>query len=73
MKKVFPEREIVDLPLTHEIFHTFFDIDQILQVPNDGLGEMYTRTGGQSRTWERADEYRQPRVRGISDDNRFYA
>ena len=38
IKKIFPDRPIVDLPLTHEVFHTFFDIDQILQPPNDGVG-----------------------------------
>ncbi len=67
MKKVFPDRNIEELPLTHEIFHTFFDIDNVLQVPNVRLGDEYTRSGGTSRTWERADDT-QPRVRGISDD-----
>jgi hypothetical protein len=42
MKKIFPDRPIVDLPLTHEVFHTFFDIKEILQPPNDYQGEMYT-------------------------------
>jgi hypothetical protein len=67
-KKIFPDREIVDLPLSHEIFHTFFDITEILQPPNDGNGRMYTRTGGEWPTWEQPDDTR-PRVRGISDDN----
>lgn len=31
--KIFPEREIVKLDISHEIFHTFFDIDQLAQVP----------------------------------------
>jgi len=31
--KIFPEREIVQLDTSHEIFHTFFDIDQVAQVP----------------------------------------
>ena len=68
MKKVFPEYEIVDLPMDHEIFHTFFDIDHIMQVPNcNRCGDQYTRTGGQSRwTWEQADD-KDPKVRGISD------
>ena len=68
MKKVFPDRAIEDLPLTHEIFHTFFDITKILQVPNVRLGEMYTYSGGRTQTWERPDDT-MPRVRGISDDN----
>lgn len=33
MHKVFPEYEISELPLTHPIFHCYFDIDEVLQVP----------------------------------------
>ena len=33
IKKIFPEYEIKDLPLTHPIFHSFFDLDQVIQVP----------------------------------------
>jgi len=68
IRKIFPDRETVDLPLTHPIFHTFFNIDEILQPPNDNLGEQYTRSGGRTRTWEQADD-KEPRVRGISDDH----
>ncbi|HIF73498.1 MAG TPA: DUF4159 domain-containing protein [Porticoccaceae bacterium] len=31
--KIFPDREIVKLDTNHEIFHIFFDIDEIAQVP----------------------------------------
>ena len=31
--KIFPEREIVELDISHEIFHIFFDIDRLAQVP----------------------------------------
>jgi hypothetical protein len=61
LKKVFPEYSIQPLPLNHEVFHTFFDIDQIIQTPNEGNG-CY---GGQ--TWEQADD-KEPRIYGISDD-----
>jgi hypothetical protein len=67
IKKIFPDRQIVDLPLTHEVFHTFFDIDEILQPPNDGLGRQYTYSGGRTRTWEQPDDTA-PRVRGVTDD-----
>ncbi len=67
VKKIFPEREIVEIPLTHEIFHTFYDIDQVLQPPNDGLGRYYTYSGGRTRTWEQPDD-RDPHVRGVFDD-----
>ena len=33
MKKIFPEYEPKDLPLTHPIFHSYFDVDQVVQVP----------------------------------------
>jgi len=67
MKKVFPDREIQELPLTHEIFHIFFNIDRVLQVPNVRLGEYYTMSGGRSQTWEQPSDT-EPRVLGISDD-----
>ena len=63
MKKIFPDRPIVDIPLDHPIFHTFYDIDQRMQVPNIG----YAYNPG-TPTWEQ-DGY-QPYVRGIVDDNK---
>jgi len=68
IRKIFPDREIVELPLTHEVFHTFYDIDAVLQPPNDGLARMYTYSGGRTRTWEQPDDT-QPHVRGVLDDN----
>jgi TatA/E family protein of Tat protein translocase len=65
LKKVFPERELQDLPLGHDIFHIVIDIDRIVQVPNVSLGEEYTRSGGTARTWEQASDT-QPRVMGIT-------
>lgn len=32
--KIFPERPIQEIPLNHSIFHCYFDIDEVLQVPN---------------------------------------
>jgi len=61
MAKVFPDRKLEPVPLTHEIFHTFFDIDAIMQIPNVSNG-CY---GG--RTWESATDT-VPRMLGIKDD-----
>jgi hypothetical protein len=61
LRKVFPEYPIEPLPLKHEIFHTFFDIDEIVQTPNEGAG----CRGG--RTWEVSDDT-EPRIYGIKDD-----
>ncbi len=49
------------LPLSHEVFHTFFDINEIIQIPGERAG-CY---GGP--TWERPDD-KEPRIYGISDD-----
>jgi hypothetical protein len=62
IRKVFPDRELVPIPLSHPIFHSFFDIPEIIQTPNQSQG----CRGG--RTWEQQDDT-DPRVFGISDDN----
>ena len=61
MAKVFPDRKLEPVPLTHEIFHTFFDIDKIMQIPNVSNG-CYG-----NRTWESPTDT-EPRIYGISDD-----
>ena len=38
LKKIFPEREPEDIPLSHQLFHSFFDIEEILQIPNVNNG-----------------------------------
>ena len=62
IRQVLPGYEIVDLPLDHKIFTTFYEIDEIIQVPNIGNG----RSGG--RTWECRTRCF-PIVRGIHDEN----
>ena len=59
MKRVFPDRTIVDLPDTDSIFHTIYDLNDRYQVP----GAQYLRSGSTS-------EYggTTPRWRGIYDD-----
>ena len=61
IRRVFPDLPIVDLPLDHEIFSAYYDIEQILQVPNINNG------AGGYQTHER-DGY-VPYVRGISDED----
>jgi len=36
MSRVLPDRQIVELPVDHRIFHQFYDIDEVLTVPNVG-------------------------------------
>ena len=60
MSRVLPDRKIVEIPLDHPIFHQFYDIDRILQVPsinNAMRGYTYERDGFV------------PHVRGIFDDD----
>ena len=59
MKKVFPDRKIVDLPNGDAIFHTVYDLDDRYQVP----GEQFVYS---HRTYE-FDGF-QARWRGIYDD-----
>ncbi len=67
LKRVFPDREIVDIPREHPLFHCVFDIpnDLNLQIPNYALGEESQYNGG--RTWERPDAV-DCHIRGIFDD-----
>jgi hypothetical protein len=38
LAKIFPDKEAEEIPLSHPIFHSFFDIDEVLQVPNVNNG-----------------------------------
>ena len=75
MGKVFPDREVVDLPKSHEIFHVHFDIDNFVQIP--GLRALCLNHGA---TWERPmskagtviesnTSRQQPAWRAILDDD----
>lgn len=64
MMRVLPEYPIVDIPADHEIFRAFYDVAEIIQVPNVDNGRRHFRSG--SPTHEQ-DGY-VPRCRGIFDD-----
>jgi len=66
LRKVFPDREVIDLPRSHTIFHCVFDIkpDQNLQVPSINQA-YYGRSEG--ITWEREDA-QEVHFRAILDD-----
>ncbi|MDH3222394.1 MAG: DUF4159 domain-containing protein [Gemmatimonadota bacterium] len=59
MSLVFPERTIVDLDLDHPVFNTFYEIEEILQVPAYGRFQWGTTS--------EQDGY-VPYVKGILDD-----
>jgi uncharacterized protein DUF4159 len=62
LAKVFPDRKLEPVPMTDEIFHTSFDIDTIMQIPNVSNG-CYGR-----QTWESPTD-KEPRIFGIRDDH----
>ena len=64
MRRVCPDREIVEVPMEHPVFHAFYDVTEILQVPNVYQGSMYA-SGGPTHEY---DGY-VPHVRGIFDDD----
>ena len=61
--KIFPDREVVKLDTAHEIFHTFFDIDEVAQVP----GRMVTWDFGGFMNLD--DPSYPPEVYAVLDDD----
>lgn len=61
LKKIFPEREPEDIPITHPLFHCFFDINNLVQIP--GIRSIFN-----GRTYERRDGY-PAYCRGVYDEH----
>jgi len=61
MRKVFPDRQIEEIPDNDQIFHTLFDLDERFQVP----GAQIFETG---ITYEKGPSGKQPHWRCIRDD-----
>ena len=61
MRRVLPNCEIIDIPGDHPLLSAFYEIDEILQVPNLGQG----MRGGP--TWERDGFV--PYLKGIFDED----
>ena len=64
MQMVLPDRAIVEVPPEHPVFHVFYNIDRVIQVPNvrQGWG---SRHGGPTHEYDGIV----PRLRGIFDDD----
>jgi hypothetical protein len=60
MRRVFPDREVVDIPDEHEVFHVLYDLDHKVQIP----GVFAMRSG---RTYEQDGVV--PQWRGVFDDS----
>ena len=61
LKKIFPKREPVDIPISHPLFHSFYDIDELVQIPGAGAAL-------RGKTYEKRDG-RPARCLGVYDDN----
>lgn len=72
IKRVFPERDTEEIPMSHPIFHGVFPLKMTkneLQIPNVQLGMESQYNGG--RTWEEnhvGGNTRNVHIRGIFDD-----
>ena len=60
IRQVLPEYAIVDVPLSHPVFHSYYEIKEILQVPN-------VQNGCSGGPYNEQDGYT-PMVRGIFDE-----
>jgi hypothetical protein len=58
--KVFPDRKLEPVPMSDEIFHTFYDLDTVMQIPNVSNG-----CNGR-QTWQSASDT-EPRILGVRD------
>jgi Domain of unknown function (DUF4159) len=63
VRKIFPDREIKDLPIEHPIFHCVFDLKEKPQVPAIEYAIAGRYTG---QTWEK--DGKEPHYRAIFDD-----
>jgi len=59
MRRVFPDREVVEIPDNHEVFHVLYDLDQKVQIP--GVAALMS-----GRTYEQDGV--DPHWRGVFDD-----
>jgi hypothetical protein len=66
MRRVFPDRDIVDLMPDHPVFRSFYQIDEYPQIP--GLGSFF-----RGRMWEnqKLTEYTSLKLRPISGRSSF--
>lgn len=64
IKRVFPDREPVELSLEHPVFHCVYDLKEKPQIPSIGVAQWGKAEGV---TWEREDA-KTPHFRALFDD-----
>ena len=69
LKRVFPDRDPFEVPLSHEIFHCVYDLKEKPMVP--AIGAVYPLGNGEfasaERSWDGSDT-QTPHYRAITDD-----
>jgi hypothetical protein len=64
VRRVLPNASIVELDVTHPLFHCFFDINEIIQVTNDGIAKCKT-----CDQWENGPSGKTPKVFAALDEH----
>ncbi|MET0282705.1 MAG: DUF4159 domain-containing protein [Steroidobacteraceae bacterium] len=59
MRRIFPDREVVEIPDDHEVFHVLYDLDHKVQIPG-----VYALMSGRTYEQDGVD----PHWRGVFDD-----
>jgi hypothetical protein len=70
LKRVFPDRDPFEVPLSHEIFQCVYPMKEKPQVP--AINAAYATRDGRVGSWEWSDDgsdTRTPHYRAITDDN----
>lgn len=64
IRRVLPDASPVELDTSHPLFHTFYDIDRIIQVTNNGIAECQ-----ECDQWENGPSGKDPKVFAILDQH----
>jgi Domain of unknown function (DUF4159) len=62
--RVLPDASPVELDISHPLFHSFYDIDKIIQVTNNGIAECL-----ECDQWENGPSGKDPKVFAILDQH----
>jgi hypothetical protein len=62
IQRVLPESSLVELDISHPIFHCFYDIPKIIQVTNDGIAKCR-----ECEQWENGPSGREPKMFAVLD------
>jgi len=63
IQRVLPESSLVELDISHPIFHCFYDIPKIVQVTNNGIAKCR-----ECEQWENGPSGKEPKMFAVLDD-----